>query len=416
MAAETETGSDAPADPGPVSPAVARTVSPAAAGAAAEAASRAPEPDEVWRLPSGTAWIYYGHGRRGLARPVVLADGFSTGPTELDLAWELLDRGAYPFLTRLRESGRGLVLTGFDERSASVPANAENVRAAVLRAIARRRGRGALTVGGFSMGGVVSRYALTKLEHEGVDHRTGLYVSYDSPHHGAWLPICLQAFAHYLRPLSGGFSAQINSPAARQLLWRHLAQVGGTPAEDPARTAFLAELRSMGWWPRRCRRIGVANGAGRGTGNGVPAGAEALSVGGLVFNGTRLYTQAAGEDPVVGKLRSLVGRRRTVRAGGLPELDGAPGGLLESFGTLADELDRLGRTRVHHRSVCFVPTVSALAVRGARLDRQEDLYADLSGLPAEASELDEFRCASTNEAHTLMTEELGSWILDRLPD
>jgi hypothetical protein len=32
------------------------------------------------------------------------------------------------------------------------------------------------------------------------------------------------------------------------------------------------------------------------------------------------------------------------------------------------------------------------------------------------SYLDELKCASQNEEHALMTRELGSWILERLPE
>src|SRR5690606_25645277 len=41
-----------------------------------------------------------------------------------------------------------------------------------------------LVVFGHSMGGLVARLALTGLEADGVEHRVGLYVSYDAPHRG----------------------------------------------------------------------------------------------------------------------------------------------------------------------------------------------------------------------------------------
>jgi hypothetical protein len=37
-------------------------------------------------------------------------------------------------------------------------------------------------------------------------------------------------------------------------------------------------------------------------------------------------------------------------------------------------------------------------------------------LPPEDSELDGFHFASDNEGHTLVTEELCSWILEQLPE
>ncbi|GGX19276.1 hypothetical protein O1M07_25380 [Streptomyces albulus] len=52
------------------------------------ATEAAPAPDQPWQLPGGTAWVYYGEGHQGLVRPVLLADGFNTGRSDLDLSWE----------------------------------------------------------------------------------------------------------------------------------------------------------------------------------------------------------------------------------------------------------------------------------------------------------------------------------------
>ncbi|MDX2565248.1 hypothetical protein PV371_37220 [Streptomyces sp. TX20-6-3] len=57
--------------------------------------------------------------------------------------------------------------------------------AAVIESIGRRIGDHPLTVGGFSMGGLVTRYALAKLETDGIEHQAQLYYSWDSPHTGA---------------------------------------------------------------------------------------------------------------------------------------------------------------------------------------------------------------------------------------
>src|SRR5476651_70080 len=46
-----------------------------------------------------------------------------------------------------------------------------------------------LVVVGPSMGGLISRYALTYMEQHSLDHNTRLWVSFDSPHLGANIPI-----------------------------------------------------------------------------------------------------------------------------------------------------------------------------------------------------------------------------------
>jgi hypothetical protein len=42
------------------------------------------------------------------------------------------------------------------------------------------------------------------------------------------------------------------------------------------------------------------------------------------------------------------------------------------------------------------------------------LNTDISALDPSESELDDFLCASQNEGHTKITEELCGWLLDRL--
>ncbi|MFB7919068.1 esterase/lipase family protein [Streptomyces sp. NPDC056061] len=375
-------------------------------------------PRTVWDLPGGTAWVYHGEGNRGLVRPVVFADGFHTGPSSLDFVWEVMEFGDYPLISQLRRRGHDVVLVGFHERSASVLDNSRTVQAAIMQAAAEQEGDTPLAVGGFSTGGLVARHALATLEHRRVDHRTALYFSYDSPHRGAWIPIGLQAFAHYVRVLDSRFSDQINSPAARQLLWRHIEEWNGTPGQSAERATFLAEMRRVGEWPRRPRLIGVANGTGDGTGSDVPAGELALEGRGPSVSGTELHTQAPGDDERAAKLHVLTLKPHEVRTRGLPSLDGAPGGQLEGFGILADGLNALGpalgfKTDVRIRSHCFVPSVSAVDIREP--DTDETLYADISALPPEDSGLDEFRLAARNEGHSLVTEELSTWIIDRLP-
>ncbi|WP_410595483.1 thioesterase domain-containing protein [Amycolatopsis sp. lyj-23] len=376
-----------------------------------------PPPSDVWELPYGTAWVYHGEGNSGLTRPVLLADGFSVGPSDLSFTWEHLEHGPFPLLSELRRRGRDVVLVGYHERSASILQNAEMVIAAVAEAIARRLGDHPLAVGGFSMGGLVTRYALAKLESEGIEHEAQLYFSWDSPHTGAWIPIALQAFAHYTRKLDPRFSDQINSPASRELLWQHVEGWEDKPATSQERLAFLRALEEVGNWPRdrALRLIALANGTGDGQGNGVAPGVKALTGKGLAVTGTELYTQAEGEDQLVAKLRVVTAPTREVRTGGLPDIDGAPGGTLHGFGILADTLNEIPPFVVDNpvREHCFVPTVSAIALREPAT--HDDLYTPISEQDLEETPFHAIKLASQNDTHTLITEELSTWFLDQLP-
>ncbi|MET0237156.1 MAG: hypothetical protein ABW224_21075 [Kibdelosporangium sp.] len=383
-------------------------------------AVRTPAPDDTWTLPGGTAWVFYGKGHTGLVRPVILSDGFNTGPTKVEEAWAHMQRpteeGGFPFATELLAGGRDLIILGYTERSASILTNAETATAAIRQSIAERQGSAGLVVGGFSMGGLVTRYALARMERRRERHETAVYLSYDSPHRGAWIPIGLQAFAHFLaevNPLLGGLSRQINSDAARQLLWQHIDTVRATPGEDDLRSTFIEALDSVGSWPQMPLKLGIASGAGNGVGNGVTAGKDALTVDDGDLVGTLVRAQSTGAEQLVARLRvEALNREIEVFTNGLPALDGAPGGTLRSFGIAADLLTLINNpATAHYENVCFVPTVSAAAI--GHLD---DPYRPVDSLPVEASELDDFVVARTNQAHSAITPDLANWILERLPE
>ncbi|WP_327315190.1 esterase/lipase family protein [Streptomyces sp. NBC_01235] len=374
-----------------------------------------PEHDE-WTLPNGFAWIFPGEGNDtgGLVRPVLMADGFNLGRSELDKLYQGLE-GGYPFVSELRRRGRDVILLGYEERSASILDNAQAAEAAIMQAIAERHGNAPLVVGGFSMGGIVTRYALAKLETQRMDHQTALYFSYDSPHRGASIPVGVQAFSYFI-PFPNDFAKQMDSPAARQMLWRHYDRDTGKIGVAPERTEFLTALERFGGWPMIPSKIAVANGRADGVGlPDVPPGDVALRID-RIYPGTTFYTQAQGDDVTVAYLnRRFPSAEKTITTSGFPELDGSPGGTLHTYKILADTMVKLGGTvDLRHEEVCFVPSVSAVAIRD--VERQEDLYTKINELPSHESELDEFLCSSTTTEHTAITEELCNWLLARLPD
>ena len=387
----------------------------------------AEEPSEQWDLPGGFALVYRVPGHDRLEKPVIFADGFNAGPSVPDDMWDHMEAGDYQLITELRNRGNDVILLGYAERSASILVNAEAAIECIKRAAGQLTGDARMAVGGFSMGGLVTRYALAKMESTGAEHKTEVYFSWDSPHRGAWIPISLQALAHFLKEHLGipEMSNYINSDAARQLLWRHIGTTQAEPEQDGMRGEFLRALGDVGGWPRQPVRLGVANGSGEGDGQGIPAGAECLKATGLIhpMKGTTLYAQASGDDKLVAKLikNIVIDPPRVevdVKTSGLPELDNAPGGTLRSFGIAADAMREKGAVDCAHEWVDFVPTVSAVAIRD--LD-SPDLYANISNnLPKTDSELNDFYCASRKDKsegyeHSRVTAELADWLLAQLP-
>ncbi|MGW0536536.1 hypothetical protein [Streptomyces sp. NPDC003032] len=108
-----------------------------------------------------------------MERPVIIADAFNLGKSDLAVLYVGLDRD-YPLITKPRQQQRTVILLGFQERTASIPSNAKAAQEAIPRTISERIDNTPLAVGGFSMGGLITRYALAALEQQRMDHETEL--------------------------------------------------------------------------------------------------------------------------------------------------------------------------------------------------------------------------------------------------
>lgn len=124
---------------------------------------------------------------------------------------------------------------------------------------------------GTSMGGLISRFALSYMEKNNLPHCTRLWVSFDSPHNGANIPIGLQAgvnfFANFNAEAYEGMN-QLNSPASLQMLLKHLGEVRQYPVINAVcyRDNLVNVLNQLGF-PEIPRKIALLNGSP--TSNGV---------------------------------------------------------------------------------------------------------------------------------------------------
>ncbi|MGI4875823.1 MAG: T9SS type A sorting domain-containing protein [Janthinobacterium lividum] len=264
-----------------------------------------------------------------------------------------------------------------------------------------------LVVIGPSMGGQVARYALTYMEHNNLPHNTRLFLSLDSPHNGANVPIGLQHFVDYFADISGDQTvvdglAELNSPASRELVQHHHSQ-GTLFQADPLRTSFMGSLNNMGSYPGQLRRVAVANGSLDNTQQTdqnrqlVRAGEQAFGLeqrgipsGGFVGTLVRInwplgllaraITLSAGRvyyAPGYGQTQTVLesyyflrGRHTQEATGpaGSCGLDGAPGGFRYFFDFAESKGPGLFQYQ-HFYSVrdkaCFIPTLSSLGYTAA---------------------------------------------------
>jgi hypothetical protein len=133
---------------------------------------------------------------------------------------------------------------------------------------------------GFSMGGLVARYALRKMEIAGKDHKACKYISIDSPHKGANVPVGAQALIRHIQNINfnifwfftfkraeevdPNLSAAIkllDSKGTRQMLTYYVTK--DFTYDNSEHEAFMAEYESLGV-PQKCQNIAVASGSNSG--------------------------------------------------------------------------------------------------------------------------------------------------------
>jgi hypothetical protein len=154
----------------------------------------------------------------------------------------------------------------------------------VLAAIrARRVAEEQLIVIGGSMGGLITRYALARMETEKNSHGVDVFISWDAPQEGAYIPLSIQYFSEFMtHTIDRGLDVPdfllamspdilrtvygADLPASRQMLVRHHSTpLALTPHADFV--DFFTQLRNQyGNYPKTAglRMVAIANGSGLG--------------------------------------------------------------------------------------------------------------------------------------------------------
>jgi hypothetical protein len=373
----------------------------------------APEPDECWSLRgecgnTGTAYVYHADGQAKVTRPVIMVEGFPGGHPA-DYLYDTFDQQGTA--TKLRAAGRDLVIVGLDKGADEIQRNADVLVACIRKAL--RRTDEPLVVGGVSMGGLVSRFALVAMEARGERHNTETFLTIDTPHDGAYTSLGAQWFVQTCRSFLPALEAEaqlLDSPANQQfvLWWLH----GGVAQTSPLRTAYLAELAALGNYPQLPRRLAVSCGRGDGV-SSTPAGAQALNW--------------SGEPWISAELRTLVATGPGVIAQGSwilaepPQLaplefdsrgatwEGAPGGQDAYNGQVAALAAGAGCGAVTHAfdETCSVPTVSAL-------DLHQDPSLPVPPSGSDRSPFHDYVFNAENQPHLTITPECSAWLLAAL--
>jgi cytochrome P450 len=371
----------------------------------------APVPDETWPLHgecgnTGTAYVYLAGHASAPRRPIVMVEGFPGGHPA-DYLYDTLDQ--HGTATSLRAAGRDIVLVGLDQGIDLVQRNADVLVDCIRQAMARTPEP--LVVGGMSMGGLISRYALASMEARGEPHQTDVFLTIDTPHAGTYTSLAAQWFVQSLAPYLPSLAAYkelLDSQANQQfdLWWLH----DGAVVTSPLRDELIRDLAAVGNYPSRPRKLAISSGRGDGVRTAPPA-TQTLDWNGVPWVAVELHAlgdaaQTIGQgswyeaDPSeLAPLRFDTG----------PAWEGAPGGQEPYNGEVAQIAAGLGCGTVAHAldSSCTVPTVSAL-------DLRQDPFAPVPPAGSGAGPFDDYAFCATNEQHLAITPEVSEWLLEAL--
>jgi len=245
----------------------------------------------------GEYQIYYDNIDGVFDKPLVIVDAFDPDDSnDISDLYGFLTYNTPPqnYLDELRDTGVDIIILNFPTYvraadGATINGGADYLERNGLILVnlietinASKVGDQEMIVVGPSMGGLVSRYALTYMEQNTMDHKAGLWISFDSPHYGANIPISFQYAVNYVAEMSADADmiemrdVQLNSPAAKQMLLDHYKshlQSGSEYLQDLTkqlpiphdfRNTFMTELNSLGF-PLETRNIAISNGSNNAT-------------------------------------------------------------------------------------------------------------------------------------------------------
>lgn len=155
----------------------------------------------------GNVTIELALGHTQLTKPLIIIEGFD--PENTFNYRNLINGGGAGGLfvgvgggislnEAIEDEGYDLVFVDFRNSTDFIQRNAFMVEEVIRRVNILKAGGEPNVVLGLSMGGLVGRYALRHMELNGETHDTELYISHDTPHQGANVPLAVQGLLRHI--------------------------------------------------------------------------------------------------------------------------------------------------------------------------------------------------------------------------
>lgn len=133
------------------------------------------------------------HNHTGKFRkPLFIVEGFDVYPTVISdpqTNWDINSYFSDEQFNRILDLGYDIAYLDYADGMDDIRRNAALFQEALRYINTHKEGDEKNVVVGLSMGGLVASYGLRKMELAGEDHETRKYISYDSPHMGANVPL-----------------------------------------------------------------------------------------------------------------------------------------------------------------------------------------------------------------------------------
>jgi hypothetical protein len=370
---------------------------------------------------TGEAYVYYGESHATLTNPVLVIEGFDLDNT---MNWEELYQSLNQegLIETLRTQGYDAVVLNFTEATDYIQRNAFVVVELIQEVNSRIDPGTDLVVIGASMGGLCGRYALTYMEDNDLEHNTRTYISFDSPHKGANIPLGIQYWVKLFSIESEDAAfllERLSTPAARQMLvYFYTDPPGATGESDPLFGQFQTDLASIGSFPTDLRKVAVANGSGYMADQGFDPAEQIIQ-----YEYNSFLVDIVGNvwavpdntyhiifDGLINRICPFPDDALVAYVDGTKPYDSAPGGYRSTMAQMDNTEAPYGDIIALYDNHCFVPTISSLD-----LDT-DDLFYDIAGDPdlMTHTPFDTVYYPAANQEHISITAESKTWFIDEI--
>jgi hypothetical protein len=360
---------------------------------------------------------------RKLRKPFIMVDGFDPGnkrdyektihtnPDKL-LEKEKDDRGLYEFLDgkrspwdkkeetnsnmvkALQDDGYDIIFVNFRDGAGDILKNAERFQQFLNEVINSSKYRDNKTeetiVVGPSMGGLITRIALKEMEIRKEEHFVKSWISFDSPHSGAYIPLSIQYFLKLMseseieaiKKQGDQKLGSLKSIAAQQQLNVHI--LSSDKMSGTIKNNELYDYLKIIGYPNLSKRYGITNGGMNllyeisdvkriinfkviPSIYGYKINVPIISVDGyaLTHNRKPLNGYVLKNIKRIGLEYSIVLNHATLKVNNPITYENTPGGwhtALYSLNRSEDNFYKFNNLAEHYDKATFIPTVSAFGV------------------------------------------------------